>query len=272
MKKVLLNLQLFLLICNFNCQNNSKKTIENKSITADSSIPAQIPQQSPLNPVPTHAEAPISSTETAPIPDLEQQMIRQGLVDIQEIDSTLRVELKYSTTDNFVHKDVYGDLTRAYLQPDIARRLARANALLRQVHPGYRLLVYDAARPNSVQYILWDALDSLQIPERSKPQYVADPRVGSIHNFGCAIDLTVADEKGVPLDMGTPYDFFGPLAYPRLEQQMLSQGKLTSPQIQNRAILRQAMTRAGFSVNPTEWWHFDGMSRRAAKARYGIIK
>ncbi len=203
------------------------------------------------------------------IPELEKKMIEQGLVDIQKVDPTLLVELKYSTTDNFVGKDVYGDLTRAYMQPDMARKLARANKLLNEIKPGHRLLVYDAARPNSVQYILWDALD---MPVRQKPQYVADPKIGSIHNFGCAVDLTVADPAGKPLDMGTKYDYFGPLAYPRTEQQMLREGKLTTQQVANRALLRRAMTQAGFSVNPTEWWHFDGMSRSRAKAKYGMIK
>lgn len=205
------------------------------------------------------------------ISSFEESMIKQGLVDIQTVDSTIMVELKYSTTDNFVKKDVYGDLTRGYLQPEIAKKLARASSALQAKHPGYRLLVYDAARPNAVQYILWDALDDLNIPLNQKPQYVANPTIGSIHNFGCAIDLTVADEKGVPLDMGTPYDFFGPLAYPRMEAQLLSSGQISEKQVANRTILRQAMTQAGFSVNPTEWWHFDGMSRRNAKARYGII-
>lgn len=199
-------------------------------------------------------------------------MLKQGLVNIQTIDPSIRVELKYSTYDNFVKKDVYGDLTRAYLQPDVARKLANASAFLKKIKAGYSLLVYDAARPNSVQYILWDALDALKIPERQKSQYVADPRIGSIHNFGCAVDLTVADEKGVPLDMGTPYDFFGPLAYPRSEQLMLQQGKLSPKQIANRNILRQAMKQAGFTVNTTEWWHFDGLSRKNARAKYGMIK
>jgi D-alanyl-D-alanine dipeptidase len=219
-------------------------------------------------------EAEPAKTEGKPvvISPFEEQMIKQGLVNLQTVDSTILVELKYSTTDNFVKKDVYGDLNNAYLQPDIAAKLAKASAALQARHPGCRLLVYDAARPNAVQYILWDALDDLKIPVQQKPQYVADPKIGSIHNFGCAIDLTVADEKGAPLDMGTPYDFFGPLAYPRLEAQMLSKGQLSKAQVANRTILRKAMTQAGFSVNPTEWWHFDGMSRKNAKARYGIIR
>jgi zinc D-Ala-D-Ala dipeptidase len=206
------------------------------------------------------------------IPAIEQKMIDQGLVNVQEIDPTILVELKYSTTDNFLKKDVYGDLTRAYLQPEMAKRLARASELLKEDHTGYKLLVYDGARPNSAQYALWDALDDLGIPAKNKTMYVADPKLGSNHNFGCAVDLTVVDATGKPLDMGTKFDFFGPLAYPRSEQEMLAKGKLTKKQVENRQILRKIMTRAGFRVNTTEWWHFDGMSKSQARARYGMIK
>ncbi len=223
---------------------------------------------------------PYAVADTAEMPDtlaqvknkmspLEKQMIAQGLVNIQDIDPGIVVELKYTTTDNFVKKDVYGDLTNAYLQPEIAKKLAKASTILKKSNPGYKLLIYDAARPNSVQYILWDALE---VPLRQKPQYVADPKIGSIHNFGCAVDLTVVNALGIPLDMGTPYDFFGPLAYPRMESQMLKAGKLSKAELANRNILRKAMNEAGFRTNTTEWWHFDGLSRAAAKAKYGIIK
>lgn len=202
----------------------------------------------------------------------EQKMIDQGLVNVQSVNPQIMVELKYATPDNFMKKNVYGDLTRAYLQAEIAKRVSKASDLLQKQHPGYQLLIYDAARPNTIQYKLWDALDDLGIPARQKTQYVADPKIGSNHNFGCAVDLTVTDEHGKPLDMGTKFDFFGPLAYPRSEQEMLRQGKLTPLQIANRRILRNVMVKSGFSVNTTEWWHFDGMSKRQARARYGMIK
>jgi D-alanyl-D-alanine dipeptidase len=205
------------------------------------------------------------------LPPIEQKMVERGLVDIQKVDRDIMVELKYSTTDNFIGRDVYGELTRADLQPEMAKRLAKANALLKQQKPGYKLLVYDAARPNSAQYDLWNALDHLKIPARSKTQYVADPKIGSNHNFGCAIDLTVTDDKSIPLDMGTKFDYFGPLAYPRSEQEMLKKGKLTTKQVENRQLLRKVMTQAGFKVNTTEWWHFDGMSKAQARAKYGMI-
>lgn len=213
----------------------------------------------------------ITAQSPKSLPPIEQKMVARGLVDIQKVDSQILVELKYSTTDNFIGRDVYGELTRAYLQPEMAKRLAKASALLKQQKPGYKLLVYDAARPNSAQYDLWNALDLLKIPARSKTQYVADPKIGSNHNFGCAIDLTVTDDKGIPLDMGTKFDYFGPLAYPRSEQEMLKKGKLTPKQVENRQLLRKVMTQAGFKVNTTEWWHFDGMSKAQARAKYGMI-
>ncbi|WP_409021307.1 M15 family metallopeptidase [Dyadobacter sp. CY261] len=219
------------------------------------------------------ALAPLRSIaqSSRPLPVIEQKMIERGLLDVQKLDPDILVELKYSTTDNFIGRDVYGELRHAYLQPEMAKRLTKANALLKKEKSGYKLLIYDAARPNSAQYDLWNALDHLNIPARSKTQYVADPKIGSNHNFGCAIDLTIADDKGNPLDMGTKFDYFGPLAYPRSEQEMLKKGKLTVKQIENRQLLRKVMTKVGFKVNTTEWWHFDGMSKAQARAKYGMI-
>ncbi|GAB3960763.1 hypothetical protein GCM10028805_58720 [Spirosoma harenae] len=200
----------------------------------------------------------------------ESAMIKQGLVDIQEIDPTILVELKYSTTDNFVGKDVYGELTKAYMQPMAAHKLADASNYLQQHHSNLRLLVYDAARPRSAQWNLWNALPKLS--ERERRKYVADPREGSIHNYGCAVDLTVATKDGKPLDMGTKYDFFGELAYPSREDDLLKAGKLTQQQIDNRKILRTAMRAGGFSSIEYEWWHFNAISRAKAKMVFRIVE
>lgn len=196
-------------------------------------------------------------------------MAKQGLVDVQKVDPTILVELKYSTTDNFVGKDVYGDLTRAYMQPMAAKKLAEASQYLQAHHPNLRLLVYDAARPRSAQWKLWNALPDL--PENERQKYVADPRKGSIHNYGCAADLTVANQDGKPLDMGTKYDFFGELAYPSRETELLKSGKLTQQQIDNRQILRTAMRQGGYSPIEFEWWHFNALSREKAKMVFRIV-
>ncbi len=200
---------------------------------------------------------------------LEDAMKKQGLVDVQTVDSSILVELKYSTTDNFVGKDVYGDLTRAYMQPMAAQKLARASRALQAKHPNLRLLVYDAARPRAAQWNLWNALPNLSEAERRK--YVADPRQGSIHNYGCAVDLTLATKEGKALDMGTKYDYFGELAYPSQEQRLLKAGKLTKQQIENRQMLRTAMHAGGFSHIEYEWWHFNALARSKAKMMFRIV-
>jgi zinc D-Ala-D-Ala dipeptidase len=193
----------------------------------------------------------------------------QGLVNIKTLDSSIQVQLKYSSTDNFVGADVYGCISNAYLQKTPAQMLAKASQYLQKQNPNLRLLVYDAARPHSIQKILWDALP--QYPPKIRENYVASPSQGSIHNYGSAVDLTIANTTGQPLDMGTKYDYFGQLAYPKYEQKLLAQGQLSQQQITNRLLLRQTMQQAGFSPIQYEWWHFNAISRKQAKATYRRI-
>jgi zinc D-Ala-D-Ala dipeptidase len=212
--------------------------------------------------------------ETAVVPlvresDLERSIKEAGLVNVQDVDSTILVDLKYSTTDNFVKLDLYGDLVHCYLQKDIALKLKKAQSLLKERYPSYSLLIYDGVRPLRVQKQLWDTID---VPEKIKHFYVAHPDSGSIHNYGAAVDLTIADSLGKPLDMGTPFDYFGKLAYPIKELEMLNEGKLTVEQINNREILRNVMKDAGFTTITTEWWHFNGCSRARAQKKYKIVE
>ena len=192
------------------------------------------------------------------------------LVNIQELDSTLLIDLKYSTTDNFMNIDMYGDLETCYLRKIPAEMLLRANEYLKETNPELNLLIYDGLRPRSIQRKLWNALD--EVPETERTQYVADPEKGSIHNYGAAVDLTLAHENGSPLDMGTNYDYFGELAFPALEDSLLSIGVLTKAQIENRKILRSVMTKAGFSTISSEWWHFNAYSYQDIQTKYNIIE
>ena len=204
------------------------------------------------------------------LPELEKKLIAQGLVDVGRVIPGIRVELKYSTEDNFFGKDVYGDHVRCYLQPIVADRLAKAQQALQAEYPNYTLLVYDGVRPLSVQQMLWDSLDK---PDSIKPLYVSDPKLGGLHNFGVAVDLTIFDNRsGNPLDMGTGYDFFGYPAYPDREQQMLNEGKITKTHITNREILRKVMKGAGFTGIGSEWWHFNAFSRKEAGEKFPLIQ
>lgn len=213
--------------------------------------------------------AKITEETTDSVSELEQNMIDQGLVNLKSVDSTIIVDLRYSTTNNFLGIDVYGDLVNAYMQPEPADMLAKANTYLKALKPDYTLYIFDAARPRSVQQILWGTLD---YPEEEKSKYVANPQEGSIHNYGAAVDLTIAGPDGRPVDMGTDFDHFGVLAYPVHEQKMLNAGKLTKEQVDHRQLLREVMMRAGFAPITSEWWHFNAMSRADADKRYGIIE
>jgi D-alanyl-D-alanine dipeptidase len=199
---------------------------------------------------------------------LEDQMKKQGLVNLASEVPGIRVDLRYSGKNNFLGRDIYGCLQQAYGQVMLAAKLRKASGLLQKARPGCRLLIYDAARPLSCQWALWKAID---LPESKKPVYVADPRRGSIHNYGCALDLSITDPEGKELDMGTGFDFFGELAQPRCEGRLLKAGKLKISQIENRKLLRSCMLGAGFSGTTSEWWHFNACSLKKAKADWKII-
>lgn len=202
--------------------------------------------------------------------ELEQRLIDAGLVDIKAVLPEVYVELKYSTEDNFFGKDVYGDLENCYVQPVVAEMLAEALAYLQTDYPDFTFKIYDGVRPLSVQQILWDELDK---PENIKPLYVADPKKGSLHNYGVAVDLTLGYKPtGEELDMGTGYDFFGYPAYPDREEQMLKEGRITEQQVANRKILREAMLHAGFTGIGSEWWHFNAFSRKVAGEKFELVK
>ena len=213
-----------------------------------------------------------SSPERTPSP-IEERLILQGLVNVQEIDTTIIVDLKYSGTDNFMGEDVYGDLQRCYLQPEVARMLMRAHHILKERHHRYRFIVYDGARPRSVQRKMWHLVKNTDLRK-----YVAHPHTGSNHNFGAAVDLSLAEitdpeqNRYRLLDMGTPYDHFGPLAQPRHERKFLREGLLTGEQVRNRETLRRAMRDAGFRPLAIEWWHFNAFDSSTIRRRYRIIE
>lgn len=193
----------------------------------------------------------------------------KNLIDIQEINSDVLVDLKYATLDNFMKEKMYSRMNRAFLQKDVALRLSNCQDYLSLIKPGYKLLIYDALRPVSVQQKMWDAMDSLPPVERGK--YVSNPKNRSLHNLGAAVDLTICDEFGNPLDMGTKYDDFREIAYPELEKHFLKTGELTNRHLENRELLRKVMRKEAFRNIPTEWWHFNACSRKDGLSKYQVL-
>lgn len=201
--------------------------------------------------------------------DLEKIFIDAGLVDIRSLDSAFIIDLKYATTDNFLGINMYGDINRAYLQKDVAEKLVDALNILRDSLPGYTFIVFDAARPKSIQQLMWDSID---VPPSQRPKYLSKPKYGSIHNFGAAVDLNIVDDEGNILDMGTPFDSFEKLAYPVLEEKNLKAGLLSQEQYNNRKLLRGIMEKADFFGIQTEWWHFNSCRRKVARKKYALIE
>lgn len=211
-------------------------------------------------------DSPAPKPAPKPISEYEQLFLDSGLVDLAQFIPGIRIDLKYTTLDNFVKADVYGDLEKCFLRKEAAEKLQKAQNLLQKEHPGYSLLVFDGVRPFRVQQFMWD---SLHIP--NKRNYLAPPSEGSVHNYGCAVDLSIADSLGHALDMGTPFDFFGELAQPKFEGQMLANGQLTKAQHQNRLLLRRVMKQAGFLDIQTEWWHFNAFGSASVKRMFSRI-
>ncbi|MES2589689.1 MAG: M15 family metallopeptidase [Bacteroidota bacterium] len=192
------------------------------------------------------------------------------LVDIQTLNSSILIDLKYASEDNFMKQRLYFDIDKVFLQKDVAERLAKVQEYLKELRPDLTLLVYDGVRPLSVQKAMWKALDTIPVKDRVK--FVSNPASGSIHNYGAAVDLTIAQNNGKALDMGAGYDDIREIAYPRMENYFLQKGELTNQQIENRKLLRKVMKSQNFTNIPTEWWHFNACSRNEAKIKYKILQ
>jgi len=194
---------------------------------------------------------------------------KHGLVNVLDAVPDAGIDIKYSDTLNFTGTDVYGPYCACHLLPVVTDKLRVADSLLKKESPALRLVFYDCARPVSVQERMWKSLRHIPLNERGR--YLSNPKNHSVHNYGAAVDIALADTSGTLLDMGTAFDHFGPEAYPYMEKTLLMQDKLTREQVNNRLLLRKVMLGAGFRQQPFEWWHYNAMGRPEAKARYNVL-
>lgn len=215
----------------------------------------------------------------------DSMMQEYNLVDISTLNGDILVDLKYSTTDNFVGKDMYGDLDRAYFVRDFADRVVAAQRILQAKHPEYTLLIYDAARPISVQRAMRRAVEGTELEN-----FVADGTKGGRHNYGVAVDLTIATLDGKPLDMGAEFDDFTVAAYVKgtpdnsdpttrtMEvyrsyiMDMAKRGLISPEAAKNRLLLIEVMHEVGLYPYRREWWHFEEIiSITATRERYELL-
>lgn len=190
-----------------------------------------------------------------------------GMIDIRQSDLSIQVHLLYAHPENIFGEPVYEGLTKAWLRPEAAEKLLNAQRLLRAEHPGYSLIVYDAARPMEIQKKMWNLVRGTD-----KVNYVSNPaNGGGLHNYGMAVDVSILNEQGEPLPMGSPVDFFGEEAHTNEESTLLKNGKITQEEYTNRQLLRRIMKQAGFRTILYEWWHFNACTRPEAREQYPVI-
>ncbi len=189
-----------------------------------------------------------SSEKRPPIPQnvekaspevLKKKVDKQaGLIELKSLDSSFVYDIRYATSNNFVHKKMY-PCPKCYLRPVVAQAMYKIQQELMQ--RGFRLKFFDCYRPGKIQWQLWRI--------KPDPHYVADPRKGSMHNRGVAVDVTIVDQNGKELDMGTPFDYFGKKAYHSYQ-------KLPDTVLKNRLFLKNLMHKYHMEPITSEWWHY----------------
>ena len=181
-------------------------------------------------------------------------------VNVAEKDSSILVSLMYARDDNFMGRCLYDDLREAYLHKDAIDPLLKAQQILRAKHPDYRLIIFDAARPMHIQQQMWNAVKGTR-----QQNYVSNPaHGGGLHNYGLAVDISIVNAKGDTIPMGTKVDHLGREAH-------TDYTAISSEALQNRRLLISVMREAGFRSLPSEWWHFNLVSRNVARVRYKVI-
>jgi D-alanyl-D-alanine dipeptidase len=170
-----------------------------------------------------------------------------AFVNLKNYSQDFVFDMKYATTDNFLKEKVY-PCAECYLRAKTVKSLLAANTAF--LEKGYRIKLYDCYRPKAIQKKMWDI-----VPDAN---YVANPKKGSIHNKGGAVDISLVDSLGVELDMGTKFDFFGEAAshnYTNLSEMVLA----------NRKFLKEIMLQNNFTSFDSEWWHYNLVNSKADK-------
>lgn len=217
--------------------------------------------------------------------DFDRLMRDYGLVDILTLDDEILVDLRYSGNDNFIGEDMYGELDKAYFEKEFANRVVAAQRELRRRRPDLTLLVYDAARPISVQLRMHRTVQGTEFE-----QFVANGTLGGRHNYGVAVDVTLATLEGMPLEMGTPFDDFNDAASVKLTPDssdpktrtveryradlttMMQCGLISEEALINRMLLIEVMYSAGLVPYRREWWHFEEcISMSDTRKKYRLL-
>ena len=207
---------------------------------AQSAAPASVQnfRITPLKPVEELRREAMAATP----PPQPAGLRKSDLVELVTLDSTIKLDIRYASTNNFMSTPFYSQ-ARAFMQRPAAEAVVRANKSLKPY--GYGIIVHDGYRPWYVTKMFWDGTPP------DKHDFVANPIPGSRHNRGCAVDLSLYDLKtGQEVQMPSGYDEMSERSYPDYKGG-------TPEETKRRELLRKTMEAQGFTVEPHEWWHFD---------------
>lgn len=165
-----------------------------------------------------------------------------NLIRLTDLDKTFAIDIKYGTTDNFTKRILY-KTPISVININTAKKLIKANNTFKKY--GYHIKIFDTYRPFSVQKLMWDLC--------TNKKYLADPKKGSNHNRGAAVDITLVDKNGVELLMPSSYDEFSNRAH-------INYKSPNKKAMANRELLSKIMLQNGFKRISTEWWHFDDVN------------
>jgi D-alanyl-D-alanine dipeptidase len=185
----------------------------------------------------------VTNTKTKSVTDLFVRSMHDAndttFVNLEDYSKEFIYDIKYATSDNFLKEKVY-ECASCYLRLKTVKSLISANNEFKL--KGYTIKIFDCYRPLDIQKKMWN-----MVPNSN---YVADPKKGSIHNRGGAVDITLINENGEELDMGTLFDYFGPEA-------AHSYSNLPEGILQNRKLLKDIMVQNNFISFDSEWWHYN---------------
>lgn len=181
----------------------------------------------------------LDNKKSAVLLDVNNETDDNAFVNLKNYSNDFVFDMKYATTDNFLKEKVY-PCDECFLRVKTIKALLEANKVF--LAKGYRIKLYDCYRPLAIQKKMWKI-----VPDAN---YVANPKKGSIHNKGGAVDITLVDSLGVELNMGTTFDFFGEAAghnYTNFSEEILA----------NRKFLKEIMLQHNFKSFDSEWWHYN---------------
>lgn len=200
---------------------------------------------------------------------IKELYVEYGLVDIQSLHPSIKSDIRYATKNNFTGKILYTEDNGLFCIPALAEAIGNAQRELININPTLSLVVFDAARPLSIQRDMFELVKGTDAE-----RYIANPYgeyAGGFHNYGMALDVAIVDNNGRMLDFGTEYDSFEEIAHSGREAELVKAKKLSITAYENRMLLYYVMGKNGMLPYEWEWWHFQLDYDEYNKSNYKLL-